>query len=404
MNELSETTLLDIAIVADTNRVEPSSTNIDYLADEANYSPSQDAGMKIQDILSKTEFAPDRWVTWHQTISGQLMLSYNLDKIIQEDETMREQAPIRFHNEDAAKHRQRVELFTRRSKLVFMAIANHVGREEVKNKRCKEIVASEMKDKDPISLLNKLRETVRGARAIEIFKLMKQYGDFTQNKETTDYRYIEDYKSLISDMASVGIILSQEVLISKLIGGIGNQHRETKRQLCTLSPQELSTMTIEQVSNLLRASNATLEETHVSIATNQAHAVQIVSTSARDDSKDYRSRSTRSDSRSNRNSSSYRSKEYGRSPSRERRPYRSRSRSNYRGKRDDKDRYSSKASSSKSKNPQRDEDNRPRCGFCNWKGHTSDECKKFKAAKAIENSRTPSANKQPDPTGITSNN
>jgi hypothetical protein len=245
------------------NIVGPSHNNINYYADASNYIPSQETHLRMKTMLCHMEFTPDRWNSWLQAIKNELLLTFNLDRLIQEDVNRREVTPVRYTNEDDASFFSRIDAFTKRKLIVFRALTNHICRDPDRHMRSQELCRAEESTSDPYILLDKLRDTVKGTKVIEMAQLVINLGNLLQGSDS-DYRYLDRFNKLCADMDAAKLEISHEAKVSKFIHGMGDQHMETQKQLYSMTPESLSTTTIQYVFDLMRASTASSTQRQLS--------------------------------------------------------------------------------------------------------------------------------------------
>lgn len=237
----------------------PSPNNIDYLSHESDYVITQEAGLKVQSLLNQLEFAPNQWVIWMSTIVQQLEYNFLLSNLIQEDPMLRELTPLKFTGEPNERFARRLAIYKRRKQSAFLAISNHVlGKELDPTSLYKQVTQSQQTTGDPILLLDKLRAASRGSRILEQRRSLIDFSTMVQLPGEQDPQYIVRAGQLLSNLENAGGVISHELKLSIVIGGIDDAHAVLKQQLASFSPETMSTFTMDMLLDRLLESRGSM--------------------------------------------------------------------------------------------------------------------------------------------------
>ena len=237
----------------------PSPNNIDYLAHEQDYVITQEAGLKVQSLLNQLEFVPNQWVIWMSSVLQQLEYSFLLSNFIQEDPLLRELMPIRFHRETEERFLRRVAIYKRRKQSAFLAISNHVLSKELDPTSIyRQVTQSQHTTGDPLLLLDKLRATSRGSRIIEQRRSLIDFSTIVQLPGEQDPQYIVRANQLLSNLENAGGVISHELKLSTVIGGISDAHAVLKQQLAAYSPEAMAIFTLDLLLDRLLESRGSM--------------------------------------------------------------------------------------------------------------------------------------------------
>ena len=253
----------------------PSKSNINYLKQSLRpmYDFSEQETVHLVKILNEINYLHNGWAMWFATIYAKLGCHYKFGYLIHEDPEFRETTPIRFTNESEDDFDSRLSIFNKRSELVFMAIAGHIlstipqkGYEgnssinmELNNAHT--LCQQQMAKKDPILLLNLLRQQNKGADIYDISNLLEKFGTLKM-RDDDDAGYINRAKQLFSDMEAAGIEINIRSKMSKVVAGLSSkEHQFLKRTLVSNGADSLKSLTLDELLQKMLASSDTNRST-----------------------------------------------------------------------------------------------------------------------------------------------